>query len=341
MRYVLAVILGSCFGVFALLAADFQVTQGFDVRAVAAVQFDDHPGLLMWSEKEKVLRRNMPRIEDHDSDWSGIYYTETEMPPAFQMGGGFHSTAYDLSGGADFRKVGHGHEFPWKHPGGLDNARHYTWKILQLPQGTKVKAFWNSSLWDWTFPAGTRFVEVLSFDDELRVFEIRTRQKRVNGTWETKRFFPFTGKGELVDAGGEFKSSKVWRLRDTLHRSEVAFPEMRANIDDVSGSRKLLQGRAFKESGWAPSTDDAEGIVPRGYEGAFAVRNCNNCHDSTAQPVRKFDRGRDWYGNVRGGWTEGIISFHPIDPHAISGNGFQLQARPNPRLAKVLTWGQK
>lgn len=312
-------------------------------------RYQDWPYLLMAKEREDKLRRNMPA-----GDWAGIYYTNLEMPPAHQSGDndGFHLNGHNYSVNKSDPGNGHSDEAPWKHPGGCDHCQIYTWKILQLPPGGKVRSFtsnWffhvNSSNGggyytngrDWTFPVGTRLVEAFSFADELLVFEVRMREKVGVGAWKTHRLFPWASAEEYVEAGGRLLKSERRTLRDP--HPTPAFQPISTIVDTVDGEqRRLLYGAEFKESRWAPSTDGTSGIVPKGYVGAFTVRDCRNCHADAAQHVNKFQLGREWYGRVRGSLTDKILSFHPVDPASMATDASNLTPRLNPKLRPIVQW---
>jgi hypothetical protein len=288
-RYLLALIVGMSFGVFCLFAQDFNVKAGY------VSPYADYPGLLMEKARESRFRDAMPVVVGHDNDWRGLYYTSEEHPPQHQVNGGTwiaNSPAF---------------VFPWKSPGGtdqMDQTKHYTWKILQLPTGGKVTTFVNGRIWDWTFPVGSRFVEAFSYPDQLKVFEVRTRQKRSNGTWETRRFFPT--RDESLVAG-----SQHWTVSDKEH-SRPAFPAMGLVVDQVkTGGRDFAE---LVETKWAPTADVGGAVVPKGYHGFFAVKSCGNCHDSAGKEAREFSSSRYPGGErVRGSFSEGILSFTPRD----------------------------
>ena len=78
----------------------------------------------------------------------------------------------------------------------------------------------------------------------------------------------------------------------------------------------------------APTTKAPFHIVPAHYDAGFVAvdqQSCMRCHDSVNESVRKFNPGRDWYGNIRG--SDGIFSFHPFAPESISNNGFAQPVR--------------
>jgi hypothetical protein len=190
---------------------------------------------------------------------------------------------------------------------------------------------------DWTFPVGTRLVEVFSFADELLVFEVRTREKMGPGQWKTRRLFPWKDAEEYVAAGGQLLTSQERTLRDP--HPVPAFEPITATVDTVDGEhRRLLRRAEFKESRWAPTTQGENGIVPKGYEGAFAVKDCRNCHADAGQHSWKFQLGREWYGRVRGSLSDKILSFHPVDPASMATDASNLTPRLNPKLRDLVQW---
>lgn len=320
-----------------------------DPAPQAQARYQDFPNLLMTKERENRLRRNMPA-----GQWEGLYYTDYEMPPAHQSGDnqGFHLNGYNYSVNKSDPGNGHSDEPPWQNPGGCDRCEVYTWKILQLPPGRKVRTF--SSNWfryingsnesgyytwgrDWTFPVGTRLVEVFSFTDEMLVFEVRTREKMGPGEWKTRRYFPWKNAEEYVEAGGKVLSSAERTFKD--HHPTPAFQPITATVDMVDGDgRQLLRNAEFKESRWAPSTEGAKGIVPKGYEGAMAAKDCRNCHVDAGVHVPKWALGREWYGRVRGSLTDRILSFHPVDPASMTTDASDATPRLNPKLRDLVEW---
>jgi len=274
-------------------------------------------------------------------------------------GTGFYLSAHNRSAFKD-GKAGTDFEFPWKDPGGTEPGMVYAWKIMYLPPGAKVQVHYttltsffagaNGNTFfgrngefqgiDWTFPVGTRFFEMLSFADRLSVFEVRTRTKTISG-WKSNVYRPFPTRREFlesVDGAASTKDVKAWTLHDRfLHRNKTAF-DVTAKAEKLPGFASATEAdealrRPFKvafgrdwssDAGAAPWTDSTTSIVPKGYNGTFVgndQESCLRCHQDAATHVRFFDRSREWYGFVRGSKSEKILSFHPIEPSAISRNG--------------------
>lgn len=310
-----------------------------------------------------------------------LYYTGDLIEHASQdhsgNAAGFYLSAHNRSANKD-GKAGTDFEFPWKDPGGTEPGMVYAWKVMVLPPDSKVlvhtttlKSFFagaNGNVffgrngeftgYDWTFPVGTRFFELLSFPDRLSVFEVRTRTKTISG-WKSNLYRPFPTRREFREAVEDLADSKVraWTLHDKfLHRNKTAFNETAradelpgfASIKDVDEAIRRPFGRAFgrdwlADNGAAPWTDSTTSIVPKGYNGTFVgntQESCMKCHQDAGSHVREFDSRREWYGSVRGSVSEKILSFHPIDPSAISRNGARRPVILNKKLveAGMVAW---
>lgn len=311
-----------------------------------------------------------------------LLYTSDLIEHASQDHGGnsagFYLSAHNRSAFKD-GKAGTDFEFPWKDPGGTEPNTVFAWKVMYLPPGTKVAVHYttlnsffagaNGNVffgrngefqgYDWTFPTGTRFFEVLSFADRLRVFEVRTRTKTERG-WRMNVYRPFPTRAEFmehVEGAAQEAKVKTWTLHDKfLHRHKTAFNET-ARADELPGFATKAEAdealsRPFKvafgrdwasESGAAPWTSTDTSIVPKGYNGTFVGNDndaCMKCHQDAATHVRFFDRNREWYGFVRGSKSEKILSFHPIEPSSISRNGGHRQPQLNKAMlaAGLIEW---
>lgn len=342
--------------------------------------------LMDW-KKQEHLKWGLPQIEGEmnqvlqgKTPGKYLWYTEVEMPFAHQDHGNvgenyffwsphnYSALATTLGGN---EPTGNNYEFPWKHPGGTDNASVYTWKIMYLPSNTKIKIYrpimknifsnvGNVKGWDWEFPNGTVFFEVLSFKDRLRVFEIRERHKNERGNWVMNLYRPFATHEHYISALSKInetlaKNHEVImgyhniRFNDfNLHKTKMAFDVTldqyfvkgigENNVKSlynqlgkfVSTKGEIYAGRL----GFGPSSIEDGAYVPKGYNGSIvgnSNQSCMKCHDSAGDHVQKF-ASRDWYGHVRGSMKEKILSFHPIDPRSLSHNRDNIQVRINPAL---------
>ena len=204
--------------------------------------------------------------------------------------------------------------------------------------------------YSWTFPVGTVFGEVItqrSPSGHDVVFEIRTR-RRERDFWDVDVFRPFGTPKELTAALRKVKpdvseklcwqienmpASQVGELSDAhpqhafVARSAVVGIPALGSEETVNS---LLQSTPFRSvlgGEWtsgvaAPTVDSGYNIVPARYDGAFVGaddQSCAKCHDSALKAAREFDRRRGWYGFVRG--SDGILSWHPVEPSSISYNG--------------------
>jgi hypothetical protein len=317
-----------------------------------------------------------------------LFYTGVEIPQASQdhgaQGTSFYLSAHNRSANKD-GFPGTDFDFPWKNPGGADFSPVYAWKVMYMPEGAKVRvhrtvlrSFFSGvrpdapnvfvggsrsghdmNGYDWTFPVGTMFFEVLSFSDRMRVFEVRTRTKVSDNRWRMNLYRPFLTRDELtaaVDGLPTKPNVLIWTLTDkgddpkrvTLHRNKTAFYDKVA-IDEIPGCGSKEQvdellSRPFRSAlnvNWTDDTSSAPwsasrtAIVPKDYNGAFVgntQNGCVKCHQDAATHVRFFDAGREWYGFVRGSKSEKILSFHPVAKSAISGNGSYTPVRWNQAL---------
>jgi hypothetical protein len=219
----------------------------------------------------------------------------------------------------------------------------------------------------WLFPRDTVFGEVLQLKDSQgkpHVFEVRLRVRTADG-WGTEALRPFPtvadmqerlaelGTPEARDIAaklGSVKAVAVDALTDK-HRTRHAFSEKAARESLPPMSEALVKellatpfkpiaGYAWREAAavdvFAPTSQQRFSVVPLGYNATFIgsdSQTCMNCHDDTLKPARSFDAPRGWYGRVRG--SDGIFSFHPIEPSSISRNGSPVQVRIRQSLVRA------
>lgn len=215
----------------------------------------------------------------------------------------------------------------------------------------------------WVFPKGTRFFEVLiqkSSEGFMVPFEVRTREKG-NTAWLSAAYRPFPEATDLADAIKKLRPD--WAQNATLKHAvttlendntvqRVAFIDRNRNRkaislvagvdmvpelgDDALVSQLLTQttyssceGNEWKTAASAPSYAGVYyNIVPKNYDGTLVGNSnasCMKCHESTSVHARLFDADRGWYGYVRG--SDGILSWNPIEPSAISRGGQDAPVR--------------
>jgi hypothetical protein len=333
-------------------------------------------------EKSKEISALIPKIQDKElesylkSD-KVLFYNESNFPKAYQdfEGAltGVHSPTYNISANRS-EPFGNGNvEFPWGTPGGLHRLKEINGiKFLKIPQGKKIQyEKYTDGSYDWEFPNDSIVGEILfqDIDDDLLVYEIRTR-KKINGKWRGNIFRPYTTTEELIETiklnYSNYKDDKelnalVDHLQDnsntTTLKLESEHPNMTvfssvADIDylpEISSEKvvKLLKNKEFKSSSniyWrntnnpasAPSTKAKVHIVPTNYDGGFISvdsASCMKCHETTNLHVNKFEPLRDWYGRVRG--SDGIFSFHIFSSESISRQGTPRQTRVNQDLIDI------
>lgn len=212
---------------------------------------------LMAPRKLAAVRASLPDLIDeyrHDQlhDEDVIWYTNTEMPAAYQhaTGNGYsvtswHSPFYNISGDPSDRFLGHGNggnanvEFPWNiAPGGAHLAESVNSVKGFLLPGKPVIVFRRNlpgrrgsgaqnAVFDWIFPEGTVFIECLTMAirDQDHVFEVRFRE-RAETSWEFDLHRPYATADSLADAidamgPGELRSEAVADLQ--AERSLLVF----------------------------------------------------------------------------------------------------------------------
>ena len=201
------------------------------------------------------------QLQDILYDPATLFYTDAEMPPLFQDGGGrvFH-TEQNIAANPD----PHGNcnrEFPWLHTAGTDNVRGlHTLKFISLPRksdGTRwpVVAFSRripsrisneTGTFQWLFPKGTIVGEILcetAHNGAFYPFEIRTRTKTAD-TWEVDTLKPFPTKAHLVAKLREMGQDKWADTVDTtkifVARPMVDRQVARAVFREPNGTVDLL-----------------------------------------------------------------------------------------------------
>lgn len=341
---------------------------------------------LVSEKKAKWISKLKPKTDDEEinavlNDPSTIWYTDEEMPPAYQNNGNAHWTKYNISAVFDESKKGDGNggnanvEFPWKVPGGTHRSPGVrSYKFMWLPKDESGKAYpvvyfpfraKDASI-SWVFPKGTVFGELLTLETPMKTqitFELRVR-KRDLIMWEVDIFRPYSDAEELATAIKEKrpqweqnpdlvlavqnleKGDKRYQftLNDTLHpvsafESGTVEADRLSDLGETELVTELLLRRTFKSNvgtDWFPTTNARYHIVPQNYLGAILgsdSESCMKCHDSAHKHADDFDRPRDWYGRVRG--ANGIFSWHPYAPSAVSRNGFNITPTYRPEFVQA------
>ena len=233
-------------------------------------------------------------------------------------------------------------------------------------QGPRTRGDMENA-YGWVFPEGAVLVEALTTKTPKGyavVFEIRFRIREIDD-WGVEIFRPFPTAKSLAEAlkkEPNADSHKLMReairyldrdiplqqaqLADTKHTAKLAFnvksgydPLPSLPTDTVS---KLLYTTAFASAlgqnwrtgtngviAFSPSNEANEyNIVTTKYDGTFVGsdrESCIKCHESTNRHSTVFQVPRGWYGRVRG--SDGILSWHPVDPRAVSASGAPVQVR--------------
>jgi hypothetical protein len=214
----------------------------------------------------------------------------------------------------------------------------------------------------WVFPKGAILGECLMLIDpttkQKYTFEVRMRV-RGETAWDVEILRPFPTSKSLAKrirelrpveevsnnqlvAHAESEFPVETRLLYGPHPTNVSFRE-EAGIDNLPATdpaliRELLTTTEFKsavglewreddrgQKVFAPTTAAAFHIVPKNYKATFLgtdTESCMSCHNATHKHTTHFDAPRQWYGHVRG--SDGIFSFHPVDPSCVADNGATL-----------------
>lgn len=325
---------------------------------------------LMSEADDTDTRKMLPKTND---EWLNelfskdlIFYTDKEMPRAYQHEAGVHSPSYNISAVPTEPHGNANVEFPWGHPAGTHRATNsLAVRFVHLPAPIR---WWNEKLWrelypqeawgfKWEYPENTTFAEMLMLKDEdgkKWTYEVRTRTK-TDGKWRMNAFRPFVTRAELVKwletNAPEVKlgKAKTERLRLKSRHPRLTVIDRTAVVDELPEMPKKIVAKLLKEpfksalgqewikvddeEGFAPTTQSNFSIVPKNYDGAFLKvdsKACMTCHDGVMKNADDFENKRDWYGRVRG--SDGIFSFHIFDPGSISDNGFSHW----PKLRKSL-----
>jgi hypothetical protein len=197
-------------------------------RPIQLVSDEDHARYLKYLPRSDDLWLKTLKQEDL------IFYTEKEVPRAFQLHGNVHSSYYNISAAKPNEPFGNATlEFPWGSPAGThrsDNSASV--KFVVFPESHEPIRWWQErSPYDggdpvtrWVYPVGTIFGEILLVygpDGYGRTFELRVRVREEKG-WRPKVFRPFRNAAELDQKVRELRPN--WRenaeLRSFLARSE-------------------------------------------------------------------------------------------------------------------------
>ena len=330
---------------------------------IAAVAQEKKAFRLATEEDHQNYFRFLPETND---EWFNslknknlLFYSNSEMPPAYQLNSSIHSVNYNISARKPAEPYGNANiEFPWGNPAGTDNCPNVkSFKFVFLPDA--VRWWSDTSLGEltiqWHYPQGTVFGEVLLVTDPAGydyTFEVRIRNKTKDG-WKMDVYRPFLNladleaKIKLLNAQVSIKGfqdpddgeSLLWNQHPVTIFNRTALVRHLPPIDH-SLVKRLLKETKFQSAlghEWAksekglechaPTTKADFHIVPKNYQGHYLAvdsKSCMTCHNTTLRHADEFQR-RDWYGRVRG--SDGIFSFHIFDHSCISNNGFQVQPR--------------
>lgn len=190
------------------------------VLVTAAFVDAQPPARLVSPQQEQQFRAALPAVYDDEvqeilaSD-DLVFYTEREMPKAYQHDNGFHSPYYNISGEPD--PFGNGNrEFPWNEAGGAHNVRNLeVFRFIKFPKrksgGYYPLIYWNERLpatfrdgngstWRWMYPNGTVIGELMGIKHSngyTYPFELRLRYREAD-EWGVDVFRPFPTAKDLA-----------------------------------------------------------------------------------------------------------------------------------------------
>jgi len=186
-------------------------------------------GVLMTTKDEKIYRNIMPKVSDKTlqgifEDPDTIYYTDTEIPKAYQdfEGAlqGVHDPIYNISAVKSEPFGNTNREFPWGTPFGTHNSpASKSFRFISLPSQKDGKrwpiVWWRAELmkdnrvidqatsgYAWVFPEGTTVGEVLYHNDSKgysHVYEVRIRKRQLT-KWTINVYRPFPTAKDLSKA---------------------------------------------------------------------------------------------------------------------------------------------
>lgn len=313
-----------------------------------------------------------PYLEGILSNSKTMFYDEQTIVPGYQDSAGdpegfrpntIQPELIDLAvpGGSKilFAKSGR-FNFPFGS-GGLDRSDNVVKINFWLPpteNGSVLPVvYWKLSFsrWRWLFPMGTTIGEILLIkfqDGDLKVFEIRTRKRALNG-WNNQVYRPFLTPNDLIQSIKILRpqwelSSTLRNLMDHLTSSRALVPRtlesthFRGSFEVEQGYldslppfgdallvKELLKNTPFKpvgmtawrklggETSYAPSTDSYDSIIPKGYDaGVLAINDisCRRCHKNAGRQIGDYHFDLILYGEFWG--EDEIFSWHPYETTA-------------------------
>jgi hypothetical protein len=298
-------------------------------------------------------------LESMDTMW----YDETVIVPGYQDSCGdnqefpigMRPNTIDpnliVAGGheAFFQRIGE-FNFPFGNPTQSDESELVVvdfWKLPRDAHGTLLPVTWTfreppggsidgfTHRYDWTFPAGTVFGEMMfmAADGEWFPFEIRTRTRTLDG-WKVDVHRPFLTAAELAAALTATRaentawasSAEITALVNhaldpstltagtlTSDKLSLSFPALKGAWDYLPGlsdpsmlkalllkqSFRSARGATWKSGGgltaYAASTNAAFHVVPKGFNGSFFSVDDNTCNTCHQDAGRPFE---DYYDFV-------------------------------------------
>ena len=327
---------------------------------------------LISANKLHKIRSSLPRVayqglQDILNSDQTLWYNDEVMAPSYQdsVGAASNETWPDLVAGSEAVITGlydrgrNRWQFPFATTAGTDNSTNvHIENFVAFGDGgpnpiliERVVRNDNRYQWDWIYPVGTVFGEVIFIKDgdEWLPAEIRTRKKYPSG-WGMNVFRPFPTAESLVVAIRKLRPDYMMNVNlsklvrhlendQTLEPktlsakaklsstfSQEGWVDSLPDFTDSNLVRKLLRntefvaayGTAWKSNGsqvtYAATTNHSLSVVPNHYDaGLLEVTDaaCMRCHRETGRLVSEFYSDLYLYGELWG--KDGIFSFHPYD----------------------------
>jgi hypothetical protein len=317
-------------------------------REAATAELTDKPLLDLRGPTASDLKKLIPLTSDGKIERilrsGAIVYDRKSMPAVYQDTAtrdpwfyGIHSIMVNVSGNKTEPFGNPNREFPWAHTAGTDEQTQ-TILLAQFPDLIEVKREvlkrsneqnLEGQATVWTYPVGTKFVEIMIFKD--KVYEMRLREKDSKG-WLPTVYRPFTiselerhPEWKKQTATVKMKSSHPNRIAINVDVTAVSYsiPAPMIPVPFPDSDRPIFHPDNGTQSNGETFTFLGSG--PENYKGGVSVsrENCMQCHQDTLKHADDFDANRDWYARIRG--SDGIFSFHPFALESIAGDNHKAK----------------
>lgn len=250
------------------------------------------PVEILPESKVTQILLNLPPIDDaalHDvlDSPDTMFYDRTTIVPGYQdsygdnrsFPVGFRPNTIDPgliavpTGHRDlFVRIGE-FNFPFGRTGGVDDASNtYVVDFWKLPRsGGKLLpvVYWKrepssfTHRWEWMFPTGTVFGEMIFITDsrgKSHIFEIRTRTRGIDA-WTVDAFRPFTTSNELANALKRKRNEQVNWAADQSIEALIRYCEDSSTLKSASLKATHYTGASGISTAF-PAVNGAVDILP-------------------------------------------------------------------------------